>query len=236
MTSLHQTDLIQLRPLQFSIRRAIAVGILMAVLFVVIGPWLRQFDPQVVAIVIGAWVVAVAIFGGVLGFGSIYFRGVLERAGPILCVLPREGHLRDCLLFTPLYILQILVALYCTGISIEAFGHRYETSVAPPALTDFVLFVILLWLVAFSLAGSTIFLLRSEYSAICENGMIHVAVFVRWRRVRGDRWQTRGDRTSIAFRSRWLKTWKFEVAADDREEVENLLTSVRGKYSGGETN
>ena len=76
-------------------------------------------------------------------------------------------------------------------------------------------------------------MLRSEYAAVCENGLIHVAIFIPWRRVRGEQWrEAKDDKMRIVFRSRFRFAWKFEVAGEDRAEVEQVLETVRPKYHG----
>lgn len=234
MTQIHQTELIRLRPLQFSLRRVMIATTVMAILFLVLGPELRHLPTQLVVMVIGMWVVALAIFGGVLAVGSIYFKGVLRRAGAIHCVLPRAGHRLQATLFVIADGVQLLLAIYATAVLLFLFGAIRDTY-GPATLErshwrELGLIALLLWTIAFSVSGSILYLLRSRYGALCEHGLIHVAMLIPWRRVRAAQWRETADGAQLILRGR-LWRWKFDVTAEHRAEVEQVLAGV-GVSSG----
>ncbi len=232
-----QEHLIEMRPFQFSLRRVLIVMFVVAGLFAAAAPWTRQFSSGAVAMLIVVWSVALAIFFGVLLLGTHYYRRTREKAGEVLCVVERSGHAWQLILFWVAGTLQFAAAVVFSFLALTTFEMTVgvsgsgilELRESNPYLLRIAL---LICLVAFSLSGSIIFMLRSRYGAICENGLIFIAICYPWSSVKRDEWRVRGDRLQLVFKSRRWRTWKFNVPRKEQAEVAAVLEQVSEKYGG----
>lgn len=236
-----EQDPIELKPLQFSLRWVLIAMGAMAVLFAMLAPWLRQFSPQLIGILAVIWIVAVVIFAGIQLLGARYYGQARLDAGAVWIVLERAGHRFQRIFFLVVAVLQVIgvgvftltlsEVLYPAGSDPDLESAR-SVSPAESFLPQFLgLYALLLWTISFSLSGTLLFMMRSRQAALCESGLMHVAMFVPWRKILSDRWQARGDDWRLVFKARFWRSFKLLVPQAERAEVEGILDRVRPAYS-----
>ena len=227
-----EQDPIELKPLQFSLR-CVLVGMgAMAVLFAVLGPWLRQFPVQNVVLFGAAWIGwCLCVFGWVF----LYSRGWAKtrtKAGRVLYLLDhtRLSRLNQVLAATS-FLAMVALTVYFLGATLlpKGQGSGFESTGMMRIMS------VMNSLVNSILAALALHqFLRFHSNALCENALLSSFRLYPWNEILRDEWHEENEQLWLIRRFGVRKPIKLTIRAEDRDTVEAVLRQVRPKYYGAE--
>ncbi len=234
MTTPGQDDLTSFRPLQFSLRWLLIAVTGLAVLFGILGPWLRNANREAVVVLAGLAVVTIVVFSATLALISWRFNRRCRKAGPVLWALPRYRKRlwrNVSVVVLGIYALMLLamIGLYSSAPWMGPAGPRGFWD--PILNSGFGFFAFMVATLVFSQSNTGLMSLFSRRTLACEQGLIDQLGFIPWKEVKDDEWQADGT-LWIRYRFDVTNPIKLKVAEKHRDTVEAVLEQVRGEYFG----